>query len=48
MYNLGRSLSDLVKIISELEKDGITFESLGEKIDTLCAIMRPLLAAPVP
>jgi DNA invertase Pin-like site-specific DNA recombinase len=31
---LGRSLSDLVKIISELEKDGITFESLGEKIDT--------------
>jgi DNA invertase Pin-like site-specific DNA recombinase len=31
---LGRSLSDLVKIISELEKDDITFESLGEKIDT--------------
>jgi DNA invertase Pin-like site-specific DNA recombinase len=31
---LGRSLSDLVKIISELEKDGITFESLSEKIDT--------------
>ena len=31
---LGRSLSDLVKIISDLEKDGITFESLGEKIDT--------------
>jgi DNA invertase Pin-like site-specific DNA recombinase len=31
---LGRSLSDLVKIISELERDGITFESLGEKIDT--------------
>jgi len=31
---VGRSLSDLVKIISELEKDGITFESLGEKIDT--------------
>lgn len=31
---LGRSLSDLVQIISELEKDAITFESLGEKIDT--------------
>jgi DNA invertase Pin-like site-specific DNA recombinase len=31
---LGRSLSDLVKIISDLERDGITFESLGEKIDT--------------
>lgn len=31
---LGRSLSDLVKIISDLERDGTTFESLGEKIDT--------------
>ena len=31
---LGRSLSDLVKIIAELERDGITFESLTEKIDT--------------
>jgi len=31
---LGRSLSDLVKIISDLEREGITFESLGEKIDT--------------
>ena len=31
---LGRSLSDLVKIISNLDRDGITFESLGEKIDT--------------
>ncbi len=31
---LGRSLSDLVKIIGDLERDGITFESLGEKIDT--------------
>jgi len=31
---LGRSLSDLVKIISGLEREGITFESLGEKIDT--------------
>ena len=31
---LGRSLSDLVKIISDLERDGITFESLSEKIDT--------------
>lgn len=31
---LGRSLSDLVKIIGELEKEGITFESLNERIDT--------------
>ena len=31
---LGRSLSDLVKIIGELEKDGIAFESLSEKIET--------------
>ena len=31
---LGRSLSDLVKIISKLEQDGITFESLSEKINT--------------
>jgi len=31
---LGRSLPDLVKIIGELERDGVTFESLSEKIDT--------------
>ena len=31
---LGRSLSDLVKIISDLERDDVTFESLDEKIDT--------------
>jgi DNA invertase Pin-like site-specific DNA recombinase len=31
---LGRSLSDLVKIMGDLERDGITFESLSEKIDT--------------
>lgn len=31
---LGRSLSDLVKIITDLESDNITFESLSEKIDT--------------
>ena len=31
---LGRSLSDLVNIIGELEREGITFESLSEKIDT--------------
>ncbi|MCW2314084.1 recombinase family protein [Rhodoferax antarcticus] len=31
---LGRSLSDLVKVISDLEREGITFESLGEEIDT--------------
>jgi len=30
-------LSDLVKIIGDLEQDGVTFESLGEKIDTGCA-----------
>ena len=34
---LGRSLSDLVKIIGNLERDGITFESLSEKIDTSSA-----------
>jgi len=31
---LGRSLSDLVKIIGDLERQGIPFESLSEKIDT--------------
>lgn len=31
---LGRSLPDLVKIISDLEREGIKFESLCEKIDT--------------
>ena len=31
---LGRSLSDLVRIIGDLEREGITFESLSEKIDT--------------
>ena len=31
---LGRSLSDLVKIITELENKGIAFESLSEKIET--------------
>ena len=34
---LGRSLSDLVKIISDLEKQGIAFESLSEKIETATA-----------
>ncbi|MFZ2122033.1 MAG: recombinase family protein [Rhodoferax sp.] len=32
-----RSLSDLVKIIGDLEREGITFESLSEKINTGCA-----------
>jgi DNA invertase Pin-like site-specific DNA recombinase len=31
---LGRSLSDLVKIIDDLERQGIVFESLTEKIET--------------
>lgn len=31
---LGRSLPDLVNIISSLEQQGIAFESLMEKIDT--------------
>jgi DNA invertase Pin-like site-specific DNA recombinase len=31
---LGRSLSDLVRIVAELERDGIGFESLTEKIET--------------
>ena len=35
---LGRSLSDLVKIIGDLEQGGITFESLSEKIDTSSAL----------
>ncbi len=34
---LGRSLSDLVKIISDLEQQSIKFESLTEKIDTASA-----------
>src|SRR5699024_11231520 len=34
---LGRSLSDLVKIITELENKGIAFESLTEKIETRSA-----------
>lgn len=31
---LGRSLHDLVQIVTELERDGIGFESLTEKIET--------------
>lgn len=34
---LGRSLSDLVKIVSELEREGVKFESLCEKLDTASA-----------
>ncbi len=31
---LGRSLSDLIKIVTDLEQRGISFESLNEKIQT--------------
>jgi DNA invertase Pin-like site-specific DNA recombinase len=31
---LGRSLPDLVRIVAELERDGVGFESLTEKIET--------------
>lgn len=34
---LGRSLPDLVSIVGELEKKGVGFESLTEKIETGCA-----------
>jgi DNA invertase Pin-like site-specific DNA recombinase len=34
---LGRSLSDLVKIIADLERQGVTFESVTEKIETASA-----------
>ncbi|QAU35152.1 recombinase family protein [Janthinobacterium sp. 17J80-10] len=31
---LGRSLPDLVQIVADLEQGGVSFESLGEKIET--------------
>ena len=34
---LGRSLPDLVRIISDLEKRGVSFESLGERVETSSA-----------
>jgi DNA invertase Pin-like site-specific DNA recombinase len=34
---LGRSLKDLINIVSELQKSGVHFESLNEKIDTSSA-----------
>ena len=32
--SVGRSLPDLVRIVAELERDGIGFKSLAEKIET--------------
>ena len=40
---LGRSLTDLVRIVSELDKSGIHLESLAEKIDTSSAAGRLVL-----
>ena len=37
---LGRSLPDLVRIVSDLEQRGVGFESLTEKIDTTSATGR--------
>lgn len=37
---LGRSLSDLVKIVADLESKGVAFESLTEKIETSSATGR--------
>lgn len=37
---LGRSLTDLVKIVSDLEQNGVGFESLSEKIETTSAAGR--------
>ena len=34
---LGRSMSDLIRLVGDLEKAGIGFESLTEKIDTASA-----------
>jgi DNA invertase Pin-like site-specific DNA recombinase len=34
---LGRSLPDLVHIVAELERGGVTFESLTERIETVSA-----------
>lgn len=31
---LGRNLPDLIRIVAELERDGVGFESLTEKIET--------------
>jgi DNA invertase Pin-like site-specific DNA recombinase len=40
---LGRSLPDLVRIVAELEQNGISFESLTEKVETGGAAGRPVV-----
>lgn len=37
LYRLGRSLSDLVAVVNDIERRGIGFESLSERIDTTSA-----------
>lgn len=34
LYRLGRSLPDLVRIVAERERNGVSFESLAKKIET--------------
>lgn len=43
LNRLGRSLPDPVKIIGELERQGVTFESLSEEIETSSATGKQVL-----